>query len=386
MLLAAVRQRVGEPARARVLRWLQRHERQPEHERACVPVVELAYDYVPGALGGSGQTAPTVGELPEPLLQRRPPADRCVPVRAERALCAVVFTHHPPKRLRIAARELGELCACAIEVSPLSQPGAVGKGDVNDGIGLQVLEPVLAKLQLIVAQRRARLDQIVRRRASVVQEAGQRQFLRRRVTTHDRPRVEHATLEAGVCQVRRGDERIVSASGDDDVKRLAHPLACARWRGSHTSIPRRSLIRSSSITSSRRAGSARRVPRRSRSARTSPPSPRRSRVRGRRSSAAAPSSTRSKNSAASTCRRRSTATTEDRSDLSGPESKASRSRTTAISSTSTDPTATASGRKLHCSTPACSSGTPKAPTTSSGNASASISTTMRSSSSANSSN
>src|SRR5438477_3449568 len=50
MLLSAVRKRVREPTRAGVLRRLQCHECEPEHESARVRILELACDDLPCAL------------------------------------------------------------------------------------------------------------------------------------------------------------------------------------------------------------------------------------------------------------------------------------------------------------------------------------------------
>ena len=223
MLLPSVRERVGEPTGTGVLRRLQRHERHPQHERARVPVLELARDHVPGAFRNPTQPPVAVWKLGEAFLQRRPPADRRVAVSAERALRAVVVVHHSPKRLCVAARELRELLTRAVEVPPLRQRRPVRERDVRDGIRVEVLQPVVGQQpQLVVPQGRAGLDEVVRGRAGVVQEAGERQLLGGRVAAHDCARVEYAALEARTREIGSCDERVVTAARDDDVERFAH--------------------------------------------------------------------------------------------------------------------------------------------------------------------
>ena len=180
-------------------------------------------------------------KLAEAFLQGRPPADRRVAVGAERALRSVVVLDHPSERVGVAPGELGEFVACAVEASPLGQPSPVRKGDVHHRIRVHVLESVRAELQLVVAQRRACLNEVVRGRARVVEEAGQRQLLGRGIAAHDRPRVEHAALVARTREIRGGDERVVSAARDDDVEGLAHcapSSQCARPSGTRATVIR----------------------------------------------------------------------------------------------------------------------------------------------------
>src|SRR5205823_3840363 len=106
-------QRVREPARAGVVERLQRHECEPEHERARVPVLKLAAHDVPRRLLYAPQPAIAIWNLRKAVLQRGPPTDRRVAVAAERSLRLVVLVHHSAEGLRIAAGELRKLLARA---------------------------------------------------------------------------------------------------------------------------------------------------------------------------------------------------------------------------------------------------------------------------------
>jgi hypothetical protein len=90
---------------------------------------------------------------------------------------------------------------------------------VDDRIRMEVLESVVLEAEL--ADRRARLDQVVRGRARVVQEARKSELLGRGVAADDRPLLEHEHLEARQREVGGGDEAVVPGACDDDV-RLRH--------------------------------------------------------------------------------------------------------------------------------------------------------------------
>ena len=95
---------------------------------------------------------------------------------------------------------------------------AVGKDDVRDGIGVDVLEPVLPlQAELVVAEHRIRLDQRVARRADVEREAGNEQLLCRRRAARDLAGIEDQAFVAGLREVRRRDQAVVAGAGDDDV-------------------------------------------------------------------------------------------------------------------------------------------------------------------------
>ena len=213
VLLAAVRERVRQRPGARTVGRLHGHEGHPEHERLRVRVLELRANDVPGAHGDA-----TPPRRAEHLVGPRRPTVRVVPVRAEGALRLVVVGDQPPVGVGVAAREPGELVARLVEVAPLGQGLAVAERHVDDGIRVEVLEAVVLG-QAKLLDRRARLDEVVRGRARVVVEAGERELLGGGVAADHRPRLEDEHLEARLGEIGGRDEAVVARPGDDDVDR-----------------------------------------------------------------------------------------------------------------------------------------------------------------------
>jgi hypothetical protein len=96
---------------------------------------------------------------------------------------------------------------------------------VHDGIGMQVLQAVLGQAELI--EDRARLNEVVRGRAGVVQEPRQRQLLRAGVPADILPSLQDKAGQPGPGEISGGDQAVVTRTGHDDVERLAHRCSAA---------------------------------------------------------------------------------------------------------------------------------------------------------------
>ncbi len=136
-----------------------------------------------------------------------------------------------PVRVGVARREARDLLERPVEVEPVRERLAVREDDVGDRVGIDVREAVLRlEAELVVAQHRVRLDQRVPGRARVEAEARDRQLLGRGGAARDRPRVEDEHLVPRLGQIARGDQAVVPAARDDDVRGRAHvdssPLGC----------------------------------------------------------------------------------------------------------------------------------------------------------------
>jgi hypothetical protein len=69
--------------------------------------------------------------------------------------------------------DLGEFRARAFRVAPLRDVGTIEKRHVEDRIGEDVLESVVAEIDFVVADQRILLKAVVRRRAGIVNKSPQ---------------------------------------------------------------------------------------------------------------------------------------------------------------------------------------------------------------------
>src|SRR3954469_6100386 len=141
--LAAEDDRGRELARARQVDRDERLEGLPEQERAHVLGLELAADDVPGAHHPLALPDPALRVLGEPLVERRPQPGRRERRGAEDALDLVVVGEQPAVRVRVRAREAGDLLARAREVHPHRELAPVRERDVCERVGNEVLEAVV---------------------------------------------------------------------------------------------------------------------------------------------------------------------------------------------------------------------------------------------------
>src|SRR5260221_10647125 len=89
---------------------------------------------------------------------------------------------------------------------------------------MQVLQAVPLEVELVVAHQGIALDEVVRGRKGIVDEAGQGQLLASRVAADARRALEHQHAEARASSVGGGNEVVVPGPGEDDVV-LAHAVA-----------------------------------------------------------------------------------------------------------------------------------------------------------------
>src|SRR4029077_9565039 len=108
--------------------------------------------------------------LGQALVERLPPTDwRVIDSRQDRS-DRVRFVGHTPPSLCILPGILCNFLTSTVKVSPLRYVTAVGKSDMEDRIGIDVRQPVIPQLQLVVAQHRVGLNKKVNDRARVVVE------------------------------------------------------------------------------------------------------------------------------------------------------------------------------------------------------------------------
>ena len=178
--LAAEDDRVGVDAGACGVHGDERLERLPEHERLDVAILELAPDHVPRRDRVAAQPDAPARVLEQHLLERGPEAGRRHARAPEDALHLVVLGDEAPVRVGVRRREARDLLAGAVEVEPHRQLLPVREGDVPDGVGLEVLEPVVGvQPELVVHEQRVHADDRVARGARVDPVAGPEQLLGR---------------------------------------------------------------------------------------------------------------------------------------------------------------------------------------------------------------
>ena len=102
---------------------------------------------------------------------------------------------------------------------------------MHDRIGKNVLQPVFAEPQFVVAQHRVVLNQHVRRRARVMFESAQRQLRGLDAAADDRPAFQHQAAITRLCQVGGGDQAIVAGAGNDNVESIFLEACCPAVNG-----------------------------------------------------------------------------------------------------------------------------------------------------------
>ena len=121
-----------------------------EHERAAVFLLEGVTNNFP-----CRHRQPPLPQLAARLLrqlivQRFPKSDRRKTCSQQNRFDGVKLRQHFSIGRGIFLRELRELRAGLVQVAPLRQIAAIRKGNVKDRVGVDVLKPVVAKLELVV--------------------------------------------------------------------------------------------------------------------------------------------------------------------------------------------------------------------------------------------
>ena len=208
----------------RLVQRVQGHERDPREEGSHVVFAETLLDDVEGAALPDRQHLVPERALPREFvdLGRRPRRRRALRVDHGRHL--IPFGKQLTVGGGVGRRESRQLGAGSIQVAPHGDRGAVEKRHGEDRVRMQVLEAVSIKLELVVAHQWVALDEVVRRRARIVDVAGQSQLLARSVTTNAWRAFEHQNPKARARCVGGGDEVVVARAGEDDVV-PAHAVA-----------------------------------------------------------------------------------------------------------------------------------------------------------------
>ena len=104
----------------------------------------------------------------------------------------------------------------------LREPTAVEERRVADDLGMDVLQPIAGKPELVVPHHRAVLQDDMRRAAGIVAEARQREFLGDHVAAKDRAAFQHQAAIAGLGQISRRHQAVVTRASHDDVELVRH--------------------------------------------------------------------------------------------------------------------------------------------------------------------
>ncbi len=98
----------------------------------------------------------------QPLVDGLSEADRRERDCIKQRFYSFILRDHPPVSFAIFFREFRELRTGALQVAPLRQVAAVGKGHVINGVRINIFEAALSELQFIIAEQRIPLDSVVR--------------------------------------------------------------------------------------------------------------------------------------------------------------------------------------------------------------------------------
>ncbi len=196
-------------------------------------VVELIADDVPRRHGDAALPQLAVGMLVEAIVDRLAEPDRRIGGGIEHRLDRLVLLDQPAIGRGIALGEFREFLAGAVEIAILREPRPVRKRHVHDDVGKDVFEPVFAELELVVAQRRAVLDDDVGGRAGVVPEPRQRQLFGDAVAADDGTAVEHDAAIARLGKIGRREQAVVAGPRDHDVETIGHSAGFLRPKGDY---------------------------------------------------------------------------------------------------------------------------------------------------------
>ena len=147
-----------------------------------------------------------------------------VPPRVRPGQAALPVGEQPQVGLAVRGVQAGQLGGGRVAVAGHDDRVAVGQGQDDGRIGVDVAQAVLGQPQLVVPDDRVGLDQHVRAGAGVVPEARQRELLGHGVAADVRLLLEDDDLEPGRGEVGRPDQAVVAGADDDDVRAVcAHP-------------------------------------------------------------------------------------------------------------------------------------------------------------------
>ena len=141
---------VGQSPRHRRIRWLRRQVGHIEHERAAVFLLERVANDFPCRHRQPPLPQLSARLLRQLIVQRFPKPDGRKTCPKQNRFDGVKLRQHFSIGRGVFLRELRELPAGAVEVPPLGQICAVGKGNVKDRVGIDVFKPVVAELELVV--------------------------------------------------------------------------------------------------------------------------------------------------------------------------------------------------------------------------------------------
>jgi len=91
---------------------------------------------------------------------------------------------------------------------------------VEDGIGEDVLEPVISEIDFVVADQRILLQAVMRGLTSIVNKSAQSELRRFNAAAHGRTALQHDDAKSRLRQIRSSDQTVVSRSGHDDIEAI----------------------------------------------------------------------------------------------------------------------------------------------------------------------
>ena len=191
-----------------------------EHERAAVFFLERVANNLPRRHRQPPLPQLSARLLRQLIVQRLAKSNRREAGSHQDWFNRVKLRQHLPVRCRILFRELRELRAGAVHVQPLRQICAISKGDVKDRVGIDVFEPVVAELELVVLDHGVVEQERMGRGTDVVLESLKRQLCGLYASADDWPSLEEQAAITGLRQVGGRNHAVVPRAGNDDVKAI----------------------------------------------------------------------------------------------------------------------------------------------------------------------
>src|SRR5690606_14629120 len=133
-------------------------------------------------------------------------------------------------RVRVLPRVLCDLRARSFAVAIEGEGGAVLENRHDRRVGEDVLQAVAGlEPELVASEKRIAVDEDVRDRVLVVQEAGHGQLAGHDAAAEPWVALEHEDLLARCREVCGGDEPVVAGADRDDVVGVAHASCCRMY-------------------------------------------------------------------------------------------------------------------------------------------------------------
>src|SRR5882724_5809738 len=227
------RRPVCEPSGHRRIRRLGRQVRHVKHECTAVFVLKCVANNFPCGHCETSLPRLTTRVLRQELVQWLAKPNRREARAHQDWLDCIKLSQHLSISDRILLRELAELRAGSVHIAPLRQVGPIGKRNVKNRIGIDVLKTVLTQLELIVLHHRIVEQERVRCGADIIFESAKCELRRLHAAADFRTAFEYQAAISSFRQIRGGDQAVVSCPCHHNIEPIRRSRLIAQRQMLH---------------------------------------------------------------------------------------------------------------------------------------------------------